>query len=331
MGPTPMVMPLRAGTAGAVPPPPGAAHRWTDAAGEVDYAVTPGCWIAAAPPRAAPQHRVAVARRFMASARQRGCRVVWFGVDARFVTQLQLTGLRIGAEPWWRADRWPATLAASTSLRAQLRRAGNKGVQVRAATAAELDADLRARLEQLQQRWAELHELPPMQFLCRLDPARSDQGRTLWLAEVDTRLVGCAGVIRTGGDATVITELLRDPSAPNGTTELLFDAVQRQAATTAHGRVTLGLAPLHGEVGRLLNAVRIAMRHHYDFTGVCHYKRKLQPHHWRDQWLAYEPGLSSVRALLAVARAFAGGSLLRYAARSVLRSLRRVWTGRKPR
>ncbi|MCA8964252.1 MAG: DUF2156 domain-containing protein, partial [Planctomycetes bacterium] len=130
---------------------------------------------------------------------------------------------------------------------------------------------------------------------------------------------------------SVITELLRDPSAPNGTTELLFDAVQREAATTAHGRVTLGLAPLRGDVGRLLRAVRLAMRHHYDFDGVSRWKQKLRPHRWRDQWLAYEPDTSAARALFAVARAFAGGSLLRYAARSAARSLRRLFTGRRPR
>lgn len=324
--------PPRARSAGAVPPPTAAALRWTCGAGAVDHTRVAGCWVAAAPPRAAPGQRLEVARRFMADAARHGCRVTWFGVDARFAAHLGLPSLRIGAEPWWRADRWDTTLRTTRSLRAQLHRAANKGVRVRAATSQELaDARLPAALDRLVRRWTELHELPPMRFLCELDPARRAEQRTLWLAETDAGLVGCAGAQRAAGAATVITELLRDPSAPNGTTELLFDAVQREAAAAGHGRVTLGLAPLHGEVGRLLGAVRFAMRHHYDFAGVSRWKSKLRPHRWCAQHLAFAPELPPWRALLDVGRAFAGCSLRRCAARSLARSVRRAVLGSRPR
>lgn len=301
----------------------------TDRGGEIDYAATAASWVAAAPPRAGAADRLAVARRFIAAARLQGKRVTWFGVDRRFAAALGFSHVRLGAEPWWRAGRWAATLQQCRSLRNQLRRAANKGVVVRCATDRDLaEPAMHERLTRLLQRWAELHELPPMGFLCHLEPLRVHPGRSLWLAETSAALVGCAGVVRTAGRATIFTELVRDPAAPNGTTELLFDAVQKQALQTGHERISLGLAPLRSELPPLLRCVRTAMQHHYDFEGVGHFKAKLRPHSWRDQWLAHPAELPLWRALLDVGRAFAGGSLTGYAVRSALRSARRLALGR---
>jgi phosphatidylglycerol lysyltransferase len=48
--------------------------------------------------------------------------------------------------------------------------------------------------------------------------------------------------------AWLVEDLLRLPGSPNGTAEALIDAVMREAAGRGAVMVTLGLAPLSGEV-----------------------------------------------------------------------------------
>ena len=61
--------------------------------------------------------------------------------------------------------------------------------------------------------------------------------------------MGFAGVVPVyARRGRFIEDLLRAPEAPNGTSELLVDAAMREAASDGVRYVTLGLAPLAGEV-----------------------------------------------------------------------------------
>ena len=100
--------------------------------------------------------------------------------------------------------------------------------------------------------------------------------------------------------------------------ELLVDAVMRWASGVGCRWLTLGMAPLSGQVRSLLRVARNA-RVFYDFEGVRYYKAKLRPLGWSPLYLGFPKDQSGVLGVLDVLAAFAGGSVLRFGLRSVLR------------
>src|SRR5690606_35736563 len=114
-------------------------------------------------------------------------------------------------------------------------------------------------------------------------------------------------------------DLLRDPEAPNGTTELLFDEAMRAAAAEGSRYVTLGLAPLAGAVPTWLGRLRRWTSALYDFDGLRAFKSKLAPSSWEPIHLAYPAGGSPNVALYDVLAAFAGGTFVGFGLRTLLR------------
>jgi phosphatidylglycerol lysyltransferase len=110
---------------------------------------------------------------------------------------------------------------------------------------------------------------------------------------------------------------LRDPRAPNGTAESLIDAAMRAVADEGSRYVTMGLAPLAGDVGHGLRAARRWTRALYDFEGVHSFKAKLRPHAWEPIHLAHTPGGANV-ALFDSLAAFARGSFARFGLETLL-------------
>ena len=116
-----------------------------------------------------------------------------------------------------------------------------------------------------------------------------------------------------------LEHLLRDPSAPNGTSEAVVDFAMRALAFEGVTWATLGLAPLSGPVSGWLRVARNAAAPFYNFAGLSAFKRKLRPSSWEPIYLAYPRERHSVWAMLDALRAFAGGSLLMFGSRTVLR------------
>lgn len=89
----------------------------------------------------------------------------------------------------------------------------------------------RAAMAALAERWLATRAMAPMDFLVRLEPFTFPAHRRCFVAEQGGRIVAFAGVVPVparGG--WFIEDLVRDPDAPNGTGELLVDAVMRWAA-----------------------------------------------------------------------------------------------------
>ena len=111
-------------------------QEWRHELGTVLFADTGRVWLAAGAPLAPHGARQVVAQAFHTAARAAGRRAAWFSVDPRFAQLAGLHHVPIGAEAWWRADRWPDTLRRVRSLREQLRRARRHGVTSGAANGA---------------------------------------------------------------------------------------------------------------------------------------------------------------------------------------------------
>lgn len=291
---------------------------WFDPLGCVAYVETRDAWVAGGAPIAAREDLAPVAARFIAAARAAGKGACFFGTEARFS---ELPRLQIGEQPVWDPTLWPATLAGSKSLREQLRRARAKGVVVRAVGAEELaeGAPLRHAVEALAARWLASRRMAPMGFLVDVELFGFASARRYLVAERGgalLALLAAVPVYARGG--WFIEDLLRDASAPSGTAECLIDAAMRAFAAEGCRYVTLGLAPLSGDVPRVLQAVREWGAVLYDFGGVRAFKARLRPATWDPIYLAYPAG-ASLRAVHGALRAFAGGGLLRFGLHTVLR------------
>ncbi len=292
----------------------------------VAFVDTGSAWVVAGAPITPTARLGEVARRFQDAAREEGRRVCYFAVEQRMVAVNVGPSVAIGAQPVWDPSQWQATLAGAPSLREQLRRARAKGVTVRDATHAEISdptSEARRSIDALIVRWLCSKGMAPMGFLVDVQPFAFAEERRYFLAERDGRVVGflaAVPVYARGG--WLFEDLLRDATAPNGTTELLVDAGMRDPSIRASGYVTLGLAPLNGTVSPLLHTLGRLTRGLYDFGGLYRFKARLRPQRWEPIHLVCAPGTSAPAALYDSLTAFARGSLVRYGLRTLLRRAR---------
>jgi phosphatidylglycerol lysyltransferase len=290
----------------------------------VAFVDTGGAWVAAGGPIAPAARIVEVAHRFADAAIAQRRRACFFAAEQALVAA-GLPAIRIGEQPVWTANRWDEVLAGASSLCYQLRRARHKQVEVRRLGSDELapGTKLRAEIDELGRHWQRTHRMPPMRFLVQLEPLTFASERMLFLAERGGTAVGLASAVPVYARRRMfIEDLVRAPDAPNGTVELLVDTVMRAVVAFGLSEVTLGLAPLAGDVARWLRLARWAGSSFYDFNGLRRFKAKLRPHAWEPIYLCAAPGGSKILALKDSLRAFAGGSLVGFATKTIFRSKR---------
>lgn len=290
-----------------------------DPLGIVAYYDTGSAWLAVGSPLTAPSDVRALADRFAAAARAERRRVSFVGVEALQAFD-GYTTILLGEQAVYLPSGWASALASKKSLREQIRRAKAKGVKARRVAPDELTpgSPLRERARELALAWLSSRRMEPLQFLVALEPFHAMDDHRYYVAEREGRVIAFASAIPIPArDGIMLEDVLRDDDVPNGTTELLFDFVMRDREGT--GMVTLGLAPLTGEVAPWLRVVRDLTRPLYDFVGLRAFKERLLPSSWDRVHLALPPGESPLAHVIECLRAFAGGSFLRFGLLSLLR------------
>jgi phosphatidylglycerol lysyltransferase len=289
----------------------------------VAYVDTGRAWVAAGAPLADEGRLAEVSAAFVTAARVAGRRACLFATEERFTARVPLRALAIGEQPVWDPACWPAVLARSRRLREQLRRARAKRVEIRDVDATRAMAPgtaTRAAILDLVARWSRSRELAPMGFLVQSDPLTLLPEHRLFLAERDgvlVALLSMAPIYARGG--WLLQHLVRAPDAPNGTVEALVDHAMRGAAGESASVVTLGLAPLAGDVSPPLRLARRATRALFDFDGLRAFKARLHPARWDQMFVSFPVGQGAVRTIADVLAAFARGGLLRFGLRTLLR------------
>jgi phosphatidylglycerol lysyltransferase len=121
------------------------------------------------------------------------------------------------------------------------------------------------------------------------------------------------------GRGWLVEHLVCSRLSPNGTAETLLDTLHASLVAAGKGddRVSLGLAPLAGPKTAWQTAARALTRPLFDFEGLERFKTRLRPSEWRPIWFVVPARSSRVVAVVDTLSAFAGGSLLRFAARSL--------------
>ncbi len=300
----------------------GITYWWHDDDACVAYAQGGGAWVAAGAPIAAPERVELVARRFVEVARAAGRRAVFFASQERFAALTQFRSVPVGLQPVWDPREWSQLAERSRSFRYQLRRAANKGVVIRRIEPSELgDPVSRTRLgiERLIENWLANRRMSPMRFLVRVEPFSFAAERRSFVAEVDAEVVGFLSAVPVyARDGWFIEDVVRARHAPNGTVESLIDAAMRRAALDGSSWATLGLVPLAGPVPRWMQRVAWITRPLYDFAGLYAFKSKLAPSRWEPVFVTHTHDVATPIAVLDALRAFAGGNLAVFAARTLV-------------
>ena len=293
---------------------------WFDGSGAaVAFFDTGGAWVVAGPPVAASEDLGGTAARFARHARNLGKRVAFFAVEERFLRAIGMRAVPIGQQPRWNPQTWSERHRGHRSLREQLRRARAKGLVVERFPG-ETIAAIRPQVERLIGRWLRARAMPPMAFLVELSPFLFAEERRYYGARIGEELQGLLVAVPVyRRDGWFFEDLLRDPTAPNGTAESLVNAAMLDVAADGATFVTLGLAPLAGDA-RWQRLVRRAMEGFYNFEGLRAFKAKLRPDAWDPIYLAWPGDQSAAVAVFDALDAFAGGKIIRFASRSLLRA-----------
>lgn len=294
----------------------------------VAYVDTGKAWVAAGAPIAAPEQIAPVAAAFVAAAHAAGKRVCFSATEERMraMTASSLQSLRIGEQPVWNPKEWPGIVKTHRSLREQLRRARAKGVTVRLLSSEELASREGHRaITRIADEWLARRVMAPMGFLVHLDPFSFPAYRRCFVAELAGEMIAFAGVIPVPSRAGwFIEDVVRTRSAPNGTAELLTDAVMTWTAEQGSDWLTLGLAPLAGDVTGLLRIARSGSTPLYDFEGLRRYKEKLRPASWSPIYVLYPKAQTSWLTIVDMLTAFSRGGLLRFGLQTLRRGPRAV-------
>jgi phosphatidylglycerol lysyltransferase len=307
---------------------------WFSSAGDAvaGYASFGGVWTVAGAPVCDPDRLPNVAQELEGAARARGARVVFFGAGSRleqvYARRSDHALVRIGAQPAWKPSAWADIVHRKASLRAQLHRARNKGVEVDewSPARAQRSPVLRAVL----QEWLDTRGLPPLHFLVTPDLLDTLADRRIFVAERSGETQGFLVATRIPARrGWLIEQWPRRRSAPNGTTHLLIDAAMRAFDDDGSHYATLGFSPLSEHAGIVgdgqpawlrffLHWIRAHGRRFYNFRGLEAFKASARPMVWEPIFAIAPGGRLTPFTLRAIAGAFSDGSPERLLARAVV-------------
>jgi len=292
---------------------------WRDGDARVAYVETGHSWIAIGTPLTSVESRPAAVQRFIQAARERGFRPVFFGVED-LEPFAGCRSLVLGQQSVLKVSEWDATLRRTPTLRKQVRRPVAKGVTVRQVDPSELaeGMPLRSEVERLRGEWLACRPMEPMGFLVSVEPFHVPAEHLYFVAEHKGKAVQFLSAVPIyGRNGWLMEDMLRSAAAPNGTTELVIDAIMHKLSGAPYW-LTPGLTPLAGGIPWWLEFTRRMMVPLYDFSGLRRFRSRLHPASWRPIWMVWDRG-PSVRVILDVLRAFASGHIVAFAWRSLTR------------
>jgi phosphatidylglycerol lysyltransferase len=301
----------------------------------VGYVSRAGVRVVAGAPVAAEADLSEVAHAFERDAAGAGERVCYFCAEARLEALYRhregYAHLLLGGQPVWDLRGWDAIIASQRSLRAQLKRAGNKGVTVSEWPGEK--AHRHPELEALLAAWLRSKALPPLHFLVEPHTLTQVRDRRVFVAQREGRTVGFLLASRVPmRRGWLVEQIIQSPRAPNGTSERLVDAAARTlAARAALPDPRPGAASQHRERPADRRAALVAgdtalVRAHgqrfYNFSGLEFFKSKFHPHSWDPVYAISNERVFSPRSLYAVAAAFSDGSPVVLVGRAVGKAAR---------
>ena len=316
-------------------------HYWFDREGDAMAGVvpTPRVWVVGGAPVCAGDRLAAVAERLESDARAVGARVCYVAAQDRLESvkrqDVGVSTLHLGAEPCWDPGRWAEIAAAHASVRSQVARSRNKGVEIAELTKGS--AEVQEQLAEVQRAWLAEKGLPPLGFLTVPWLLDRLEDRRLFTATRAGVIVAFAVLTPIPGrHGWFLEQLARRPSAPNGVGEQLVDTAFRRFAAEGARFVSLGIVPLSRRAGGadaapwwlrgMFGWARAHSRRFYNFDGLDRFKAKLHPDAWLPVYAVLTAPSPTPALMWGVLEAVVGGPPLRFFAGAGGRAVRTEWT-----
>lgn len=305
------------------------ARVWTtpEIDGAIVYNEFGRVWLAAGDPLASELETSNLARHFIRAAQTAGRIAAFVPATTHFAQSIageDLTTLKIGAAPYFDLKRWEPHGDRAKRLRAGLNQAKRAGVVVEAIETVE--EKLRVDAVGLCHEWLRSRRAATnFGWLFALDLFRHAAYKRFFTArDISGRLVGLlAASPIPARDGWYLEDVLRQPDAPPGTTDLLIVTAFRKLGESGAGIATLGTCPLaiDGDVIARTrgqhpseSALRLTATHlssFYNFAGVRSFKAKFVPSWWESEYAIASRGLLvSPRVAWAVVRAVLPGGII---------------------
>ncbi|MBL0185415.1 MAG: DUF2156 domain-containing protein [Candidatus Obscuribacter sp.] len=219
----------------------------------------------------------------------------------------------IGKEPIFDLQNMPKV---SKSIRLAVNRAKRLGLRFE-----PFSEHYREQVLDLCNKWQSTRELPALQFLFQLRPFYQQEQKKLFLAlNNQDQLMGfvaCSPIY--GRNGWYVEDLIRDESAPNGTTELLVTQTMQSLAAEGYSMATLAIAPLaglpdtdenHPWLNTLLRVTYERLSFIYHFQTLEFFKGKFKPSAWEANYMYVYPSGISLNFVKHLIEAFLGESIL---------------------
>jgi len=311
---------------------------------QVDGAITYNefgkVWLVPGDPLADPDKVAELTRRFVEAAREEGRFACFMPATARFAghaAPLGLHAVKIAAAPYFDLTSWGPRGDRAKKARAgvnQARRAGVRVCEVRS-----VDETLKRETALLCRSWLKARRCAvKLGWLFELDPFQHATRKKFFTARDQAgKLVGfLAASPIPARDGWYLEDVLRLPSAPPGTADLLvveaLNMLRRDGAKLA----TLGTSPLaregdrilgdcnHERIESFLRIVTSCFSVFYNFEGLRRFRAKFAPSWWESEYvLLPRDALATPHLVRAFVQAIVPGGASNLIARQIRRALRR--------
>ncbi|MCU1268695.1 MAG: putative rane protein [Acidobacteria bacterium] len=296
-------------------------------------------WLVPGDPLADPKDIVELTRRFLDTAREEKRFVAFIPATERFAMQAAAIGLRavkVGAAPYFDLTSWGPRGDRAKKARAGVNQARRAGVVV--TQVERIDHILKAETSLLCESWLKARRCAmKLGWLFALDPFQHATRKRFFTArDAAGNLIGfLAASPMPAREGWYLEDVLRLPSAPVGTADLLVVEALNSLQASGAKLATLGTSPLAREgdvapqVGNhelLAKLVRMAagcFAIFYNFEGLRRFKMKFAPSWWESEYVLFPRDLQTPpRIIRAFIQAIAPDGASKLAAQQIARALR---------
>jgi pimeloyl-ACP methyl ester carboxylesterase len=266
-------------------------------------------WLVPGDPLADPNDIGELTRRFLDAAREEKRFVAFMPTTERFAKQASAVGLRavkVGAAPYFDLTTWGPRGDRAKKARAGVNQARRAGVHVTQVD--RIDETLKEEIAGLCESWLKSRRCAmKLGWLFALDPFQHAERKKFFTArDAAGNLIGfLAASPIPARDGWYLEDVLRLPSAPVGTADLLVVEALNYLKASGAKLATLGTSPLARE-GQVASAVRnnelvaslIRMAAGcfaiiYNFEGLRRFKMKFAPSWWESEYVLYPTGFTA--------------------------------------
>lgn len=301
---------------------------WADpnGLGAVCYLEVGNTWLSAGDPLASNENLLTVASGFVNAARKANKLIAFVPTSdrlAKFADELDLDLLPVGVSPYFDLQNWEPRGDKAKKVRSGVNQARRSGIKVEPTPSHQVSE---AEIAQLSSSWLDTRRTVKFGWLFELDPLRYKECKRFFVArnEKDEMVGLLAASPMPARDGWYLEDILRHPTAPNGTSDLLIVEAIASLKKAGSKLATLGTVPIIGRetlqpsrrgnhlvLDTMLNAIGNHMEGVYNFQGLHRFKSKFVPTWWETEYAMFPKGLlTPIRLGSAVTRAIVPGGIL---------------------